>query len=102
MNPVIVRYKTRPESADENQKLIENVFEELSRTKPSGLKYAAFRLEDGVSFVHVAAVTTADGSNPLGASKAFAEFQKGIRERCVEPPAPAKAQVIGNFGLIAG
>lgn len=102
MNPIVVRYKTRPDSAEENQKLIEDVFAELARTKPAGLAYAAFRLEDGVSFVHIASVSTRDGSNPLGSSKAFAKFQEKIRERCVEPPSPSKSAVIGNYGLLSG
>ena len=35
MNPVVVRYKTRPDASDENQKLIEAVFAELNETQPA-------------------------------------------------------------------
>jgi hypothetical protein len=58
---VIVRYTTKPDRADENQVLIENVFGELDQHEPEGLRYASFRLADGVSFVHVA------GSRPATA-----------------------------------
>ncbi len=45
--------------------------------QPPGLHYAAFRLDDGVSFLHVAVI---DGpTNPLSASAAFGKFQAGIR-----------------------
>ena len=56
MSVTIVRYRTKPERAEENQALIEKVFSELSTDRPAGLRYASFRLADGVSFVHVASV----------------------------------------------
>jgi hypothetical protein len=99
MSTVVVRYQTKPERADENQKLVEQVFEELRRQAPVGLRYATFRLDDGVSFVHIAAVDTADGSNPLAALPAFAEFTAGIADRCVEPPAARDATLVGSYRL---
>ena len=62
----VVRYRTKPEHADENARLIEGVFAELAEQEPDGLHYAAFRLDDGVSFLHVAVL---DGEvNPLTSS----------------------------------
>jgi hypothetical protein len=58
-------------------------------------QYAAFRLDDGVSFLHVAVLD--GGDNPLLASAAFAEFQSGIKDRCIDGPAPADATVIGSY-----
>ena len=50
----VVRYTARsPEAADENSRLIQQVFAELAAEDPGSLRYAAFRLADGVSFVHV-------------------------------------------------
>ena len=94
----VVRYRTKPEQADENERLIREVFAELAQEGPSGLHYATFRLDDGVSFVHVAVL---DGEeNPLTSSPAFAAFQAGIAERCAEGPFPADATTIGNFRLL--
>jgi hypothetical protein len=94
----VIRYKTRPESADENERLIKEVFAELATRNPEGLRYAAFRLEDGVSFLHVVEL---DGEeNPLATSAAFSEFQSGIKDRCVEGPIPSDAKVIGNYQLL--
>jgi hypothetical protein len=93
----VIRYTTKPESADENERLIRNVFAELARNHPDGLQYAAFRLGDGVSFLHVAVLDGAD--NPLSASAAFGEFQSGIQDRCAEGPAPSDATVVGSYGL---
>ncbi len=97
MGVVIVRYKSRPDRADENQALIEEVFRELDATGPAGLRYASFRLADGVSFVHVAAVETDDGTNPLTRSPAFAEFQREIADRCEGGPAASGATLVGSY-----
>jgi hypothetical protein len=92
---VVVRYTTRPEAADENQRLIENVFAELGRNDPGGLRYATFRLQDGVTFVHMAVV---DGdTNPLEKNAAFAEFQRGIGDRCVDRPVVSDATLVGSY-----
>ena len=94
----VVRYTTKPESADENERLVRRVFAELAGARPEGLRYAVFRLEDGASFVHVAVL---DGEvNPLATSPAFRDFQAGINERCLDGPAPSDASVIGNYGLL--
>jgi hypothetical protein len=98
MSVTVVRYRTKPERADENQALIENVFRELADTKREGLRYTSLRLEDGVSFVHVAVVDTADGGNPLGATAAFQEFTRDIAARCDEPPVASPATVVGSYG----
>jgi hypothetical protein len=93
----IIRYTTKPECAAENERLIRAVFAELAQDDPGGLHYAAFRLDDKVSFVHVAVL---DGDrNPLTDSAAFAEFQRGIGGRCAEGPAAADADIIGSYRL---
>jgi hypothetical protein len=94
----VIRYTTKPESADENERLIRNVFAELAKQNPEGLRYAAFRLDDGVSFLHVAML---DGDqNPLTASAAFGEFQSGIQDRCAEGPTPGVAAIVGSYRLL--
>ena len=97
MSVTVVRYKTTPDRADENQALIEKVFGELDANRPSGLRYASFRLADGVSFVHVASVDTNDGTNPLTATPAFMEFLRDIKERCEEAPLATDATVVGSY-----
>ena len=94
----VIRYRTKPESADENERLVRGVFFELAEQAPAGLRYATFRLDDGVSFVHVAVLEGED--NPLSMSPGFAEFQSGIKDRCAEGPIPSDATVIGNYGLL--
>jgi hypothetical protein len=94
----IIRYTTKPECAAENERLIRAVFAELAQDDPGGLRYAAFRLADKVSFVHVAVLDDGD-ANPLTRSAAFAEFQRGIGARCAEGPVAADADLIGSYRL---
>jgi hypothetical protein len=88
-----VRYETRPEAADSNQRLIEAVFAQLAADDPGGLRYAVFRLADGVTFVHVAIVE--GETDPLPQLSAFAEFQRGHGDRTVRPPVLAEATLLG-------
>ena len=91
---VIVRYKVKPECAEENKALIRNVFAELAETQPDGLHYASFVAADGVTFMHVAKVTA--DSNPLPNTASFKAFQENLKDRCVEPPNPVQLEEIGS------
>ena len=99
MKRVMVRYKVRPECADENVRLIQAVYEQLARERPAGLRYATFRLDDGVSFVHVASHESDDGSNPLTELAAFKAFTAEIRSRCEEAPVSVELREIGSYAF---
>jgi hypothetical protein len=96
----VIRYTTTPECADTNAELIQAVFAELAESKPEGLHYTAFRLDDGVTFLHVAMVDGED--NPLTHSAAFGEFQSGIGGRVAEGPAQSDATVVGSYRMLPG
>jgi len=98
MKTVLVRYKTAPEHAEENARLVRAVYAELADVAPPGFRYATFRLPDGVSFVHYATRLDPD-RNVLASLPAFQEFQRGLRERCVEPPVVSEVSVVGSYGL---
>jgi hypothetical protein len=102
MRKVVVVYQAKPDQADENERLVARVFEELNERKPSGLRYATFRLADGVSFVHVASIETDDGLNPLSETSAFAEFQREIKDRVSAPPSAQDATVVGSYRFFGG
>jgi hypothetical protein len=95
---VVVRYTTRPETADENQRLVQAVYAELARNDPGGLRYATLRLADGVSFIHMALVE--GEANPLDQTAAFKEFVREIGQRCVEPPVASGAEVVGEYRFL--
>ncbi len=98
MRQVIVQYRVKPDRAAENERLVRAVYDELHRTNPSGLRYATFQLEDGVSFVHVAEVDN-ETENPLARLEAFLAFQAEIQDRCEQPPAASRAREIGSFRM---
>ena len=79
---LVTRYATQSaEAADENQRRIEGVFEELSANKPDNVSYIVLRLADG-SFVHVSFHDHGDDEvNPIASTAAFAHFQDGHGDR---------------------
>jgi hypothetical protein len=99
MKRTLVRYRTKPERAEENQRLIENVFQELRTKSPDGVRYMALQLDDG-TFVHFVTVESADGANPLAALEAFQAFQYGVKERCIEAPRAGDATIVGNYRML--
>ena len=95
MRRVMVRYKVKPDHVAENEQLVRNVYDELARVKPEGFHYGTFKLEDGVTFVHLAVHDT--DHNPLTEVEAFQRFQADIRSRCDEPPAVATIEEVGSY-----
>jgi hypothetical protein len=96
MRHVMVRYKLRAECVEENTRLVETVFEALARSAPPGLTYATYKLDDGLSFMHVATVTDPE-SNPLTALAEFKTFTAGVKDRCEVPPVTTVLTRIGSY-----
>ena len=97
MTATVVRYQAKPERADENQRLIEAVFADLAARKPVGFTYKVFRLEDGVSFVHVVVEHDVEAPDSLQEVPAFQAFVADIAERCDVAPVVAGATVVGRY-----
>jgi len=94
---IMVRYQAKPERADENQALIEAVFADLEARRPEGFSYNVFRLEDGVSFVHVVVEHDVDDPDSLQDVPAFQAFVAGIADRCDVAPVATGATVVGGY-----
>jgi hypothetical protein len=92
----MVRYTVKPDRVAENEELVRAVYEELAQSRPEGFRYATFKLDDGVSFMHVAAVA-AGAENPLNRTAAFARFQEGIAARCEQPPVVTELDPVGSY-----
>ena len=95
MRRVMVRYKVKPDHAAANEQLVRDVYEELGRLQPEGFHYGTFKLDDGVTFVHLA--TQDDDRNPLAEVAAFRRFQENLRERCDESPVLTELEEVGSF-----
>jgi hypothetical protein len=96
MKTVLVRYKVKPDHAERNRELVRAVYGDLELTQPADFNYATFALDDGVSFVHLAA--HGYETNPLAELPAFLAFQAGIRERCDEQPVVTEVDAVGSYG----
>jgi hypothetical protein len=98
MKATVVRYQVKPERADENQKLIEAAFADLEARRPAGFTYHAFRLDDGVSFLHVVVEHDIEHPDSLQDVPAFQAFVADIADRCDVPPVATGASVVGAYG----
>ena len=95
---LVTRYAMRsPEAADENQRRVEGVFEELATTKPSTVSYLVLRLADD-SFLHVSFHDHGDDEvNPIASTAAFAHFQDGHEERRTGGVDQQTATLVGAY-----
>ena len=96
MKRTLIRYRTKPEATQQNERLIENVFQELQTKAPEGVRYMALKLADG-TFLHF---VETDGGSPVTELEAFRSFQAGVRDRCVEPPQASEATIVGNYRML--
>lgn len=96
MITTVIRYTTKPETADDNQKAVERVFAELADKAPDGLRYASFRLADGVTFVHI---VQREKDGALTELEAFKEFNDGFADRVESGPERQDATIVGSYGF---
>ena len=95
MQQSLIRYRTKPDQAAANEELVRAVYAELHRTRPDGFRYATFKLDDQVTFVHI--VQSEHDPSPILAVKAFGEFQAGVRDRCDQPPVQQAFSEVGSY-----
>jgi hypothetical protein len=95
---LVTRYAMRSvEEADENQRRVEGVFEELAATRPDDVSYIVLRLADD-SFVHVSFHDhSEDDVNPIASTAAFAHFQDGHAGRREGGVDQQTAQLVGAY-----
>ena len=95
---LVTRYEMRSaDAADENQRRVEGVFEELAATNPDNVSYIVLRLADD-SFVHVSFHDHGDDEvNPIASTAAFAHFQEGHADRRAGDVNQQTAQLVGAY-----
>jgi hypothetical protein len=92
----MVRYQVKPDRTEENEELVRGVYDELRRAEFAGLRYATFKLDDDVTFVHIA-VETGEGDRSLADLNAFKSFTKDIGDRCDVAPVASGLREVGSF-----
>jgi hypothetical protein len=95
MRRTMISYKVRPEAAEDNERLIRGVFDELSEAAPENVRYVALVLEDGVSFVHL--VEVEDGDNPIPELSSFKRYSESVVERSEAAPVVNQARAVGSY-----
>ncbi len=95
---LVTRYATRSaEAADENQRRVEGVFDELAASAPGTVSYIVLRLEDD-SFVHLSFHDHGDEEvNPIASTAAFAHFQDGHEDRRAGGVDQQTATLVGAY-----
>jgi hypothetical protein len=94
----IVIYQANADDADENQRLLEQVFAELHAKQPDGVRYLLARMNDG-TFVHL---IFSDGAGPPAVTTldSFKAYVAGVRGRIVAPPSQREATIIGDYRML--
>jgi hypothetical protein len=95
---LVTRYAMRSaEAANENQRRVEGVFDELAAAKPARVSYIVLRLADD-SFVHLSFHNHGDDEvNPIASTAAFAHFQAGHVDRRDGDVDQQTAQLVGAY-----
>ena len=70
----VIRYRTRPDAAEENVRLVEAVYAALAEARPRDFEYATYRLDDGATFVHLS-------TRPAGAVEPVASALRRVGVR---------------------
>jgi hypothetical protein len=99
MKTTMVRYKLKADAGQENEKLVREVFAQIAREKPAGVRYQVFKMADGVSWVHLA--SSEAEVNPITFMNAFKQYVAQIKDRCEEQPVFAQLQVVGLYDGMA-
>jgi quinol monooxygenase YgiN len=96
---VMIRYTIKPDQAEQNAELLRDVYDELAATSPSGLRYATYQLDDGLSFVAFAEFDAEPGAAPHHRLASFQRYRSTLDERCQQPPAVTMLHEVGSFGF---
>jgi hypothetical protein len=96
----LIRYRTRPDQAERNEQLVRAVFDELLSRSAESVRYLVLRGADG-TFLHLVASEPGMDTSAITTLPSFQEFQRGHRERCLEPPQVLEVTVVGNHRMLS-
>jgi hypothetical protein len=100
LDAAVVRYRVKPGRAAENAELVAAVCAEMHAVAPPGFRYAAFLLDDGLTFVHIAISSEGEAGPVLRGLPAFVRFRDTLDERCDEAPVATRMTApIGSYGF---
>jgi hypothetical protein len=100
MVKLIVRYRVKADKVAENEELVRAVYRSLHETQDPDVHYGTFKLKDGRTFVHIASFPSKEKEAVLTELDAFKAFQKGLMDRCDEPPDNQALTEVGSYGFV--
>lgn len=82
----LARYRVKAEKKEEVLSVVEEFVKTVKENEPGTLRYTAYRLEDGVSFVHIMYFKDEDAEQRHRGSENARKFEKRLRPNCEEEP----------------
>ncbi|MEM7030794.1 MAG: hypothetical protein AAF629_14605 [Chloroflexota bacterium] len=96
MNAVKVQYTVKASYVETNKANIQKVMADLKEINNPDLRYSAFQLADGKSFMHFVMRANEEAQQTLSELPSFQEFQRQLRESQPEvPPQPDELTLVG-------
>lgn len=96
MPQVRVQYTVRPEFAETNKANIRAVMADLQAAADPAVRYAAYVLDDGQTFLHVAMFATPEAQQSLGGLASFQKFQTELKgSGLISPPDARPLELVG-------
>jgi len=97
MKAVKVQYTVKAEYAETNKKNIQKVMTELRKINNPGVRYSAFCLDDGKTFIHFAMYPDEETMSIVSNLEAFKEFRQQLKESRSEiPPKAEDLNLVGS------
>jgi hypothetical protein len=98
MSVMMFQAKVKVESVAELEAAARTVFSAVEQVQPKGMRYAAAKLSDGVTFVILLGLE--EGlENPLNKIPAYREFLGRLKDWLVEPAIQEQLTVVGSYNL---
>jgi hypothetical protein len=98
MGLMMVRAKIKVDSIDEIEAAGRKLFSAIDREQLQGIRYASFRLPDGVTYLNF--LQLEDGiQNPLPALPEGKEFGEKLKSWMAEPVCSQSLTIIGSYRL---
>ncbi len=98
MYAVKVQYIVKEEYVETNKANIRLVMADLREINNRDLKYSAFLLDDGKSFVHLVMRVDDEAQKTLSDLPSFQEFQRQLRESGPDPAPKAETLTLVESG----
>lgn len=96
MHAVRVQYTVRPDFVATNEANIRAVMDELASLGDVGVRYTAFRIGDGTTFVHLVVMDGEDKADLVPGLAAFQRFRTALGTGATTPPASESWAVVAT------